>query len=40
MNPKLTLTALGSGALLSVYRYDRRGAGGVSFTRWLEPRTP
>jgi hypothetical protein len=28
----------GGGVLLRVYRYDSRGAGGVSYSRWLEPR--
>ena len=30
----------GSGVLLRVYRYDSRGAGGLSYSHWLEPRKP
>jgi hypothetical protein len=28
----------GKGVLLSVYRYDSKGVGGLSYTHWLEPR--
>lgn len=28
----------GSGVLLRVFEYDSRGAGGLSYSRWLEPR--